>query len=406
MKVVVVGGGPAGMMAACYAKNNTNTVTLLDGNEKLGKKLFITGKGRCNVTNTALPNEFLTKVVSNNKFLYSGIYSFSTADTIDFIEANGTKLKVERGGRVFPVSDKSSDIIKAFTTAVKKAGVNVELDCKVLSIKKVNEQFIINTTKGEKVANIVVLACGGKSFTSTGSTGDGYTFAKSFGHNIVPLRPALVPIDFNNFNSDLAGLSLKNITATIEVDGKTYSEFGEMLFTHTGVSGPIILTLSSRVNKHNIKGAKLYINLKPALSEKQLDERLLRDFGNVKNKDFKNYIGELLPKALIPEFLSRLSFAEYIKVNSITKENRQEIIKLLTHFEFTISKLKEIEVGIVTAGGVDTKEINPKTMESKLVPNLYFAGEMVDLDAETGGYNIQIALSTGYLAGTNISKKE
>lgn len=406
MDVFVIGGGPGGMLAATTAKNANNKVTILDGNEKLGKKLFITGKGRCNVTNDISPSDFLTKVVSNSKFLYSGIFKFTPQDTINFIESNGTKLKVERGNRVFPVSDKSSDIIKSFVNAINRNDIDVKLNTKVLSISKDNEKFIIETSKGKYIADIVIIATGGKSYPDTGSTGDGYTFAKAFGHNIVPLRQALVPIDLKNFNSNLAGLSLKNVTATVKVGNSTFSEFGEMLFTHTGVSGPIILSLSSKINRLDLTSAKLIIDLKPALSEKQLDERLLRDFESVKNKDFKNYIDELLPKAIIPEFLARLSFESYKKVNSITKENRQQIISLLKNFAFDIKCLKEIECGIVTAGGVDTKEIDPKTMQSKIVPNLYFAGEVIDLDAVTGGFNIQIALSTAYLAGSDISKKE
>ncbi len=407
MDTIVIGGGPAGMMAAITAKDNiNNNVTLLDGNEKLGKKLFITGKGRCNLTNDILPADFLSKVVSNSKFLYGGIYSFTPQDAMEFVEKNGTKLKVERGGRVFPVSDKSSDIIKAFEHAIKVSGVNVRLNTKVLKVSKQQEKFVVTTTQGTFVEDNLVIATGGNSYQSTGSTGDGYKFAKDFGHKIVDIKPALVPIDLQNFDTRLEGLSLKNVTAKIDINGKEYSEFGEMLFTHMGVSGPIILSLSSRVNRQNVKGAKFSIDLKPALSEKQLDERLLRDFENNKNKDFKNYVPELLPKSLVEPFLNRLDFPYYTKINNITKENRQSIIRLLKDFSFTIDKLKDINCGIVTAGGVDTKEINPKTMESKLVSGLYFAGEVIDLDAVTGGFNIQIALSTGYLAGIDIARKE
>ncbi len=402
MNVIVIGGGPAGMIAAATAKNDFNTVTLLDGNEKLGKKLYITGKGRCNVTNNCEPQEFLTNVVSNNKFLYSAIYSFSPADTMSLIESYGVKLKTERGNRVFPESDKASDIIKALSKNLSTKGVETKLNCKVISVEKTDEKFIVKTTQGTFDADIVVVATGGKSYETTGSTGDGYEIASNFGHKIVKLKPALVPIDLKNFNSSLSGLSLKNVKATVKVSDKSFSEFGEMLFTHTGVSGPIILSLSSRINSFDLKGAKLSIDLKPALSIAQLDERLLRDFKNFNNKDFKNYIVELLPKSLIDEFLDRLSFESYKKVNSITKENREEIIKLLKDFSFEISKLQGIEYGIVTSGGVDTKEISPKTMESKLVKGLYFVGEVLDVDAVTGGFNIQIALSTGFLAGQDI----
>ncbi len=405
MNVIVIGGGPSGILAAAMAKNDFNTVTLFDGNEKLGKKLYITGKGRCNLTNNCLPQDFLSNVVSNSKFLYSGIYSFSPQDTIDLIESMGTKLKTERGNRVFPVSDKASDIIKALSTYAKNNGVDIKLEHLVKSVKKEGDTFEVVTSKGIFFADVVVVACGGKSYPTTGSTGFGYEIAKSFGHHIVDIKQALVPIDLKNHNKSLAGLSLKNVKATVKIGDKEFSDFGEMLFTHTGVSGPIVLSLSSKINRLNLKGAKFVVDLKPALSESQLDDRLIRDFQNYLNKDFKNYLPELMPKSLIDEFLTRLSFKQDKKVNSITKENRAEIINILKNFSFEISNLQPVELGIVTAGGVDTKEISPKTMESKLVSNLYFVGEVLDLDAVTGGFNIQIALSTGYLAGQDISQK-
>lgn len=405
MNVIVIGGGPSGILAAANAKNDFNTVTLFDGNEKLGKKLYITGKGRCNVTNNCLPQDFLSNVVSNSKFLYSGIYSFSPQDTIDLIESMGTKLKTERGNRVFPVSDKASDIIKALSTYAKNNGVDIKLEHLVKSVKKEGDTFEVVTNKGRFFADIVVVACGGKSYPTTGSTGFGYEIAKSFGHHIVDIKPALVPIDLKKYNKNLAGLSLKNVKATVKVEGQEFSEFGEMLFTHTGVSGPIVLSLSSKINRLDLKGAKFVVDLKPALSESQLDDRLIRDFQSYLNKDFKNYLPELMPKSLIDEFLTRLSFEQDKKVNSITKENRAEIINILKNFSFEILNLQPVELGIITAGGVDTKEISPKTMESKLVSNLYFVGEVLDLDAVTGGFNIQIALSTGYLAGQDISQK-
>ena len=405
MQVIVIGGGASGMLCACYAKNEFNTVTLLEGNDKLGKKLYITGKGRCNVTNNCSPQDFLSNIVSNSKFLYGGIYTFSPQDTIDFIQNQGVKLKTERGNRVFPVSDKSSDIIKALSNALKEKSINIKFDCKVQNVTKENDKFVVQTNCGNFVADIVVIATGGKSYPTTGSTGFGYEIAERFGHSIVPIKPALVPIDLKNFNKDLAGLSLKNVKATVKVNNKEYSDFGEMLFTHTGVSGPIVLSLSSRVNRQDISKAKFIIDLKPALNESQLDDRLLRDFQGYLNKDFKNYLPELLPKSLIEEFSKRLSFSENKKINSITKENRQEIINLLKNFTFDIKSLQSVDFGIVTAGGVNTAEVSPKTMESKLVSNLYFVGEVLDLDAVTGGFNIQIAFSTGYLAGQDISKK-
>ncbi len=404
MKVIVIGSGPSGLIAGAMAKNEFNSVTILDGNDRVGKKLYITGKGRCNVTNNCSQQEFLSNVVSNSKFLYSSIYTFSPEDTINLIESQGVALKTERGNRVFPVSDKASDIIKALTNFAKHEGVEVRLNCKVNSLSKKEEKFILNTTCGEMEADVVVVATGGKSYSATGSSGDGYKIAQHFGHNIINPRPALVPIDLKNYNSNLSGLSLKNVKATIKINDKEFSQFGEMLFTHTGVSGPIVLSLSSMINRFDLKNASFCIDLKPALTETQLDLRLIRDFENYLNKDFKNYLGELLPKSLIPEFLNRLSFSENKKINSITKENRQEIISLLKNFSYKIDKLQSVDYGIVTAGGVDIKEISPKTMESKLVSNLYFVGEVLDVDALTGGFNIQIALSTGYVAGQNISK--
>lgn len=406
MDIVVIGAGPAGLMASAIASKNGARVTLLEKNEKIGKKLFITGKGRCNITNQISPNEFLDKVINNNKFLYSSIFKFTPQDTIDMFEDLGVRLKVERGNRVFPVSDKSSDIIKALEKFVKTSGVDVKLNTQVLNIKKTESGFIVNTTNSQIQADKLIIATGGKSYSSTGSTGDGYDFAKQLGHTITPIIPALVPIDLKNFNSNLAGISLKNVKATIKLNNKSFSDFGEMLFTHTGVSGPIILSLSSLINKFDLSNAKLSIDLKPALDETQLDQRLLRDFKENINKDFINYLPALLPKGLIDEFMTRLSFSPNTKIHSLSKQNRQQIIKALKSFDFNIKTLKPVEFGIVTSGGVKVNEINSNTMQSKLVPGLYFAGEVIDVDAVTGGFNIQIALSTGYLAGQSCSKGE
>lgn len=406
MDIVVIGAGPAGLMASAIASKNGARVTLLEKNEKIGKKLFITGKGRCNITNQISPNEFLDKVINNNKFLYSSIFKFTPQDTIDMFEDLGVRLKVERGNRVFPVSDKSSDIIKALEKFVKTSGVDVKLNTQVLNIKKTESGFVVNTTNSQIQADKLIIATGGKSYSSTGSTGDGYDFAKQLGHTITPIIPALVPIDLKNFNSNLAGISLKNVKATIKLNNKSFSDFGEMLFTHTGVSGPIILSLSSLINKFDLSNAKLSIDLKPALDETQLDQRLLRDFKENINKDFINYLPALLPKGLIDEFMTRLSFSPNTKIHSLSKQNRQQIIKALKSFDFNIKTLKPVEFGIVTSGGVKVNEINSNTMQSKLVPGLYFAGEVIDVDAVTGGFNIQIALSTGYLAGQSCSKGE
>ncbi len=405
MDIVVIGAGPGGLMASGVAASRGANVTLLEKNEKIGKKLFITGKGRCNVTNDILPNEFLDKVVVNNKFLYSSIFKFTPQDCMQFFENHHTPLKVERGGRVFPVSDKSSDIIKALNTFIQTNNVNLVLNTKVNKITKDQDKFIVYTDNKNYACDKVIIATGGKSYTATGSTGDGYIFAKNFGHKISNILPALVPIDLKGFNSNLAGISLKNVKACITCAGSTYSEFGELLFTHTGVSGPVVLTLSSRVNKLDLNGAQFVIDLKPALDTAQLDARLLRDFESCKNKDFVNYMPNLLPKGLIEEFVSRLDFGANKKIHDLTKQNRQQIINTLKNFTFDIKALKPVEYGIVTSGGVDVKQINANTMESKLIPNLYFVGEVLDVDAVTGGYNIQIALSTGYLAGISSTKE-
>lgn len=405
MDIVVIGAGPGGLMASGIAAQNGANVTLIEKNEKVGKKLYITGKGRCNLTNQISPNDFLDKVVNNSKFLYSAINKFSPKDCYEFFENNGVKLKVERGNRVFPQSDKSSDIIKALEHFATINGVVIKLNTQVLSINKLNNKFILTTNNGVYNCDRLIIATGGKSYTSTGSTGDGYTFAKKLGHNITQILPALVPIDLKDFDSSLAGISLKNVGINIKIQNKTFTEFGEMLFTHTGVSGPIVLSLSSKINKLNYKNAILSIDLKPALDFNQLDARLIRDFENNKNKNFVNYLPSIIIKGLINEFCKRLSFDKNKKIHDITKLERQQVISVLKNFNFVIKELKPIEFGIVTCGGVDVKQINPNTMQSKLVEGLYFAGEILDLDALTGGFNIQIALSTGYVAGQNCTKE-
>ncbi|HEY8443485.1 MAG TPA: NAD(P)/FAD-dependent oxidoreductase [Clostridia bacterium] len=402
MKIAVIGAGPAGMMAAISAAQAGAQVLLLEKNSKLGKKLYITGKGRCNLTNDISPQEFLKNVVSNPKFLYSAINRFTPQDTINFFEQNGCPLKVERGGRVFPLSDRSSDIIKTFEKALKNFGVEIRLNCQVLDIFKPDKFEILCADGSKVIADCVIIACGGKSYPATGSAGDGYILAKKFGHTIIDAVPGLVSISVKEDVSSLQGLSLKNVSLTAEFEGKTVSElFGEMLFTQTGVSGPIVLSTSSRINRLPLDKVKLYIDLKPALDYNKLDERILRDFSKYQNKLFKNALDDLLPKSLIPEIIKRSGIDENQRVNVITKNQRQNLINALKRFELNVESLDGFERAIITCGGVDTKEINPSKLESKLVKGLYFAGEVIDVDAYTGGYNIQIAVSTGYLAGVN-----
>jgi len=402
MKIIIIGGGPAGLMCSSICSENAkNEVYLFDGNEKLGKKLFITGKGRCNLTNLCDKEEFLKNVVRNGKFLYGALNSFSPKDAVNFFENHHLKTKVERGDRVFPDSDKASDVTRVFEKISLENGVKVMLNTLVKSIKKTDVGgFVVTTQKGDFFCDAVVIATGGKSYSSTGSTGDGLTFARSFSHSIIVPKPALVPIILKSFRGeDLNGLSLKNVSVTVKLKDKTFSQFGEMVFTQTGVSGPAVLTLSSFITREDLKGAKLSIDLKPALSKEQLNDRLLRDFATFKTKIFKNYLKELLPSSLINEFILKGKFDEKMPVCDLTKEMRLKIIDLLKNFEYNIKQLDSFDYAIVTSGGVDTKEINPKNMESKIVKNLFFVGEVLDLDALTGGFNIHIALSTGFMAG-------
>jgi len=403
MNVIVIGGGPAGMMCAGTAAER-HSVILLDKNEKLGKKLYITGKGRANVTNLCSRDVFLSNVVRNPKFLMSAYYAFPPESTMSFYEKWGVPLKVERGERVFPQSDKSNDIIKAHLKHLENNNVKIELNAQV-------ERLLINndTVSGVKLkdgrefpCNAAVIATGGMSYPSTGSTGDGYKIAKETGHNVIEPVAALVPLELKE-DHDLEGLSLKNVKASIvNANGKIlFSDFGEMLFTKKGVSGPIILSLSSRINRLN-EPLFLSIDLKPALSFEQLDDRVLRDFNENINRDFINSLDGLLPKSMIPEIISRSGIDPRYKVNQVEKQERQKLVRILKDLKFSISRIDKIELGIVTSGGVDTREINPKTMESKIVKGLYFVGEVLDVDALTGGFNIQIALSTGYLAAISV----
>ena len=406
MNITIIGGGPAGMMAAVSAAEMNADVVLCDKNNKLGKKLYITGKGRCNLTNDITPQEFFKNVVSNSKFLYSAINRFSPKDTMSFFEKHGCILKTERGGRVFPMSDHSSDVIKTFEKALEKTAVNVKYGCNVTDIKQTSDGFLITSDNSyEFSSDCVIIACGGMSYPSTGSTGDGYYFAKKFGHTIIDPRPALVAILVKDDVSSLQGLSLKNVSLTAEFNNKVISNlFGEMLFTDKGISGPIVLSTSSIINTLPLNKIKLYIDLKPALDDNKLDERVLRDFAKYANKQYKNALDDLLPKSFIPEVIKRSKIDPNKKVNIITKAERLELVKTLKRFELTPINLEGFSRAIVTGGGVSTKEIDPSTMESKLIKRLFFAGEVIDVDAFTGGYNIQIAISSGYLAGTSAVK--
>lgn len=403
-KVLVIGGGAAGMMAAITAARNGRNVILFEKNEKLGKKLFITGKGRCNITNSADIEELFPAVVSNSKFLYSSFYGFTNDQVIDFFEELGVKTKVERGGRVFPISDHSSDVIQALEREMNRLGVNVRLRAEVKEILADNGITTgVQLSSGEKIyGEAVIAATGGISYPSTGSTGDGYRFARKFGHRVTELFPALVPMEVKEwYAKELMGLSLRNIEIQV-TDGnkKLYEEFGEMLFTHYGVTGPVILSASSIVGKRlGEKELTLHIDLKPALTEEQLNRRVLREFESNHNRQFKNAVDSLFPAKLKPIMVELSGISEDKKVNEITKEERIRFVHLIKDFTMTLTGLRSFKEAIITKGGVAVKEIGPGTMESKLVKGLYFAGEVLDLDALTGGYNLQIAWSTGYLAG-------
>lgn len=396
MKIAIIGGGPAGMMCAIKAAEN-HGVTIFEKNEKLGKKLFITGKGRCNLTSYCDEREFLKNMVNNSNFMYSSIYSFSPFTTYYYFEELGLSLKVERGNRVFPLSDKSSDVIKAYEKKLKDLGVKVHLNFEIKSIEKVGEEFILN---GREKFDKVVIATGGISYKLTGSTGDGYKFAKNFGHKIINQVPGLIGINLKN-NFSLAGLTLKNVELKVIKDKKIISnEFGEMLFTHRGISGPIVLTTSSKINR--LKDFEMFLDLKPALEPDRLDARILRDFSENQNKNIENVMKSLLPKDLISYVLYRAGISGDEKVNQITKIERENLVKTIKNFELKFDSLDDIDRAIVTSGGIDVKDIDPKTMESKKVSGLYFIGEVLDLDGLTGGFNIQIANSTGYSCGINL----
>lgn len=406
-KVIVIGGGPGGMMAAIQAANK-HEVTLIEKNEKLGKKLFITGKGRCNVTNGKDIGDFFEHIPGNPEFLYSSLYTYTNIDVMNFFEGLGVKLKVERGERVFPESDKSSDIIKVLENELQRKGVKVMLKEDVQEILQDNGVIVAVKTSSSKTikGDYFILATGGVSYPQTGSSGKGHEIAKFLGHNVTPLKPSLVPVEtVEDWVKELQGLSLKNVEITLKNSkGKTvFNEFGEMLFTHFGISGPIVLSCSRFIN--NSEKFKISINLKPALTKEELDKRIQKDFAKFINKDFKNSLDELLPSKLIPIIIRLSEIPENKKVNSITKEERRKLTDILQSLELRVKGLRPIAEAIVTSGGVDVKEVDPSTMKSKKINNLYFVGELLDVDAYTGGYNIQIAFSTGYIAGTMVGEK-
>lgn len=411
-KVIVIGGGPAGMFAAIAAAENGHQVILLEKNEKLGKKLYITGKGRCNITNSSDMDVLFNSVVSNRKFLYSAFYAYDNQMVIQFFEQAGVPVKNERGNRIFPVSDRSSDVIAALQNVLRKKHVEIRLHSEVREILYTDSMYGeqnrtvcgVLLSSGEKIeSDDVIVATGGLSYQTTGSTGDGYRFAKNAGHSVTALSPSLVPFNVKeDYVKEMQGLSLKNVNVQISHEKKViYNEFGEMLFTHFGVSGPLILTASAVIKPElTRKPLGMTIDLKPALTEEQLDKRVQKDFVEAKNKQFKNSLGKLFPAKMIPVMIELSGIDPDKKVNEITREERLSFVRLVKAFPLTLNGLRDFNEAIITKGGVRVNEIRPSTMESKFVNHLFFCGEVLDLDAVTGGFNLQIAWSTGYLAGS------
>lgn len=400
--VIVIGGGASGMMASIFAARNGNSCLVLDHNEKLGKKLYITGKGKCNLTNNSSIENHLNNIINNSKFMYSSLNSFTPSDTIDFFVENGLPVRTERGNRVFPESDKSSDVIKVLTKTMTRYGVAVSLNEEIKTVTKEDDTFyILCDNKKEYTCNSLIVATGGMSYPGTGASGLGYQIAKAFKHKIVEPKSALCPIIVKEDISDLNGLSLRNVELSFVLGKKKFSEFGDLLFTYNSLTGPIALSLSSKINRLDLKQAKLYLDLKPALSEQKLEEKFLREFVEFAKTDYKNYLHTLLPQSFVDYFMKHTKLKNK-KMSEFTKENRQTLIRNLKYFEFQATSLESINVGIVTSGGVDVKDINAKTCMSKLVDNLYFVGEVLDVDALTGGFNLQIAWSTGYVAGNSV----
>lgn len=404
--VIVIGGGAAGMMAAGTAASRGKKVILIEKNHILGKKMLITGKGRCNITNACEDvEELINNVTKNSSFLYSSFYGFTNQDTIKFFNDLGVATKVERGNRVFPASDKSSEVVDAFVRHIKKCGVKIITD-KVLGINICNNEVQgVTTEKNGKIwAKSVIVATGGLSYQATGSTGDGYRFARDAGHTVTDITPSLVPVEVEEkWPYELMGLSLRNIEITVlnDKNKKIYTDFGELMFAHFGISGPVILSASAHMRPMKSGKYRIILDLKPALDHKTLDARILRDFQKYANKDFVNSLGDLLPSGLIGTVVELSAIDPHKKVNSITKEERQRLLQTIKGIEFSVKDFCPIEQAIITSGGVSVKEIDPSTMESKKVRGLFFAGEVIDVDAYTGGFNLQIAFSTGVLAGSN-----
>ncbi len=403
-KIAVIGGGPAGMMAAGTAEDFGASVTIFEQTDRLGKKLAITGKGRCNVTNNCSINDFLENVTKNPRFLYTALYAFSPERAIEFFEELGVELKTERGNRVFPADDKAKTIVDAMKRYASNAKVIYE---KVTSISKSDDGSFTVTADNVYSFDAVIIATGGKSYPKTGSDGSGYRLAMKLGHSVTELKPSLIPIESKDkICAKMMGLSLKNVAIkVIDTSGKTlYTDFGEMMFTHFGVTGPMILSASARIKDTDISSLTLSIDLKPALDEKTLDVRILSDFKENVNRDFANSLSALLPSKMIEPFIERTGIPPHKKINSITKEERHIILSTLKDFRIKLSALRPIDEAIITSGGIEVKEINPKTMESKIIPGLFFAGEIIDVDAYTGGFNLQIAYSTGYIAGKSAAE--
>lgn len=414
-RVLVIGGGPAGMMAAITAAENGNEVTILEKMPSFGKKLLITGKGRCNITSSLYMSEFIKNTPGNGKFLYSAFQNYTNADIIEFLKKQGLEVKEERGNRIFPVTDKSIDVLNCFKKRIDELKIKYKLETRVEKILiKNNEVLGVRTNREIIQTDKIILATGGKSYPLTGSTGDGYKIARDLGHTIIPIKPALVPLEVYEKEEckKIQGLSLRNIAIKIiDTDRKKtiYEDFGEMVFTHFGISGPTILSGSAHLAKYKDidyllkkRYIKITIDLKPALTEEHLDDRILRDFKEFKNKQFKNSLDKLLPQKMIPLIVELSGINPDKMVNEITKEERRHLGQLIKYFTITIKNFRPVEEAIITCGGISTKEINPKTMESKLIKGLYFAGEIIDVDAYTGGFNLQIAYSTGYTAGINV----
>lgn len=403
-KIGIIGAGPAGILAAGIAGSKGKDVTLIEKNNKIGKKLFITGKGRCNITNGSSIDEFFEYITKNKDFLYSSLYSFSNDDIIRLLNEFGLETKMERGNRIFPKSDKSSDVIKAFNRFLEKNRVKIMLNSLVRDIDFKDGKFLVWINNDILKFDKLILATGGKSYPITGSTGDGYVFAQKFGHTITTLNPSLVPIEVKeDWIKDLQGLSLKNVELNTYVNNKViHREFGEMIFTHYGISGPIVLSTSNYLHRYNEENLNFKIDLKPALDVSKLDDRILKDFQKYSNKWIKNALDDLLPQRIIPLIIQLSGIDPDSIINQITKRERENLTYIIKNFPLSFKKLRPIEEAIVTSGGISVNEINPSTMESKILPNLYFAGEVIDVDALTGGFNLQIAYSTGHLAGINV----